>query len=153
MVNNIQLVGCQFKLFYQWFIAFNEFCCRKSQRQSFAADFGFDQVGDRMNCHMSDAWTKVESFRHFFITSGFLGAWKQFVNAGTWIGCDWDDRYGKAVFSFFDIDRTAAGRKFIHHIQGHDHRGVEFDELQGKIETAFNIGSVDNVDDDIRFAA
>ncbi len=49
------------------------------------------------------------------------------------------------------IDAIAALFDLIHHVEGDDHRPLEFEQLDGEVEVALKIRAVDNVDDRLGF--
>ena len=53
-----------------------------------------------------------------------------------------------------DIDPDPLAPGHVHHVESDDHRDAQFQDLRHQIEIAFQIGGIDNRDDDIgpRFA-
>ena len=47
------------------------------------------------------------------------------------------------------VERVAGGAQLVVHVERHDHAQVHVDELGGEVEVAFQVGTVDDVDDDV----
>ena len=52
---------------------------------------------------------------------------------------------------FVNIDLIAGFFNDIHHVNRHDHRNTEFQNLCGQIQVTLNVGSVYDINDRIRF--
>ena len=59
------------------------------------------------------------------------------------------DGHAEQVAQLADVDLVALGLELVEHIEGHDGPEVHVDELGREVEVALDIGSVDDIDDDV----
>ena len=63
-----------------------------------------------------------------------------------------NDRAAEFAGKLVDVDLVAVLLDEVHHVEGDDHRQTQFKNLRGQIQVAFQVGRVDQVDDDVRVA-
>ena len=61
-----------------------------------------------------------------------------------------DDRYAQLGGQLFGIDRVAALGDNIHHVERDDDRNADLEQLGRQIQIAFDVGSIHQVDNDVR---
>ena len=60
-----------------------------------------------------------------------------------------DNRHAQQALEQVDVHGAAVGRHLVHHVERDDHGAIEFHKLQRQVQVAFNISSVDDVDDGV----
>ena len=75
------------------------------------------------------------------------GSVHQFLDARAFERRDLDDGKPDLLFQQFCVDDVARLFHRVHHVERDDERNVDLHELRGKVEIAFEVGRVYNVDD------
>ena len=78
---------------------------------------------------------------------------QQGVQAAALPGRHRDDRDAQHLGQAVQVDLHAALFHNVHHVQGHDHRLAQLQELQRQVKPAFQRGGVHHVDDDVHLVA
>ena len=98
-----------------------------------------------------DITAKVAEDVHYAVTvEDIKAAAQKLAHAFAGVGGDGDNRHGQRILHCFDVNTAAAAGELVHHVEGDDHRDIQLDELQRKIQAAFNISCVNNVDNSVR---
>ncbi len=66
---------------------------------------------------------------------------------------DTDDRAAKFILKFLKIDFKTVRLSDVKHIDNHNHWDLKFQKLSGQIKVAFQVRSIDDIDNSLRFRA
>ena len=64
---------------------------------------------------------------------------------------DLNDLYTQFVGQFLHVDLVAVFLDKVHHVHCHDYRQSDLQQLCGKVQVAFDVGAVHDVEDDVGF--
>lgn len=103
-----------------------------------------------MNSGMYRTAAEVQALWQLLVLRNLYGAAQKLAHAFAGVGGDGDNRHGQRILHCFDVNTAAAAGELVHHVEGDDHRDIQLDELQRKIQAAFNISCVNDVDNSVR---
>lgn len=90
---------------------------------------------------------EIHAHRYFPIARDVYRVVDKLVDTLVFRRGDRNDRYTEYLLKLVDEDRAAVGAYLVHHVEGEHHRYPELHELHGEVEIAFDIRSVNDVDD------
>ena len=107
-------------------------------------------MGDTVNSGMYRTAAEIKALWQLLVLRYLYGAAQKLAYTFAGVGGDGDNRYGQRILHRFDVDAAAAAGELVHHVEGNDHRDIQLDELQRKIQAAFDISCVNDVDNCVR---
>ena len=93
------------------------------------------------------AVAKVLAQGLFLVLGDVDGVLHQFVHALVLRRGDRHHGHAQHAFHAVDVHRAAVAPHFVHHVQGHHHGHVHFQQLHGQVQVALDVSGVHNVDD------
>ena len=93
---------------------------------------------------------EIQTLGQLLVLRYLYGAAQKLAHALAGVGGDGDNRHGQRILHRLDVNATTAAGELVHHVEGNDHRNIQFDELQRKIQAAFDISGVNDVDNGVR---
>ena len=93
---------------------------------------------------------EIQTLGQLLVLRYLYGAAQKLAHAFAGVGGDGDNRHGQRILHRLDVNAAAAAGELVHHIEGDDHRYIQFNELQRKIQAAFDISCVNDVDNSVR---
>ena len=115
-----------------------------------------DQMGHRMNAPMhcapilAAAVTEIRPCRHLTKPCHMNAVLNELVNALVLRRRNGHHRNAQSSLQRIDLNGSAVVPDLVHHIQRQHHGDTQFNELNGQVEVALNIGGVQYVDNAVR---
>ena len=146
----------QFQLLFDQRIAFDQLAGREAYGQPRPFGMVLDQMDHCVQRTVYSASVvlgaaEILSQRFFLIACNVHRMPHQLVHALIVCRGDRYDRHAEHGFHGVDVHGAAVPGQLVHHIERDDHRGLHLQQLHRQIQVAFDIRSVDDVDDRLRF--
>ena len=137
------------------FITFYQLACGKTNWYVSSLSVIFDEMHDGMQATMDCSTmffgtAKVLSSRPFMIASHMNGMTHNLVHTLVFHGADGNDGNAENPFHSVDTNGSTIAFHLVHHVESQHHRYVELHQLHGQIEVAFDVGSINDIDDPAR---
>ena len=157
MLDAIELVFVEAERLDHEFIALDQFGCGKTHGNRRGLGVVFDEAADAVDTAVQRTVVgtrrvgraEIDAPGALAVAGNVHRVLHELVDALVFSGGNGDDRHAEFAFELVDVDGAAIRRDLVHHVEGDDHGAVEFHELQRKIEVAFDVGGVDDVDDTV----
>ena len=136
-------------------VAFKNLGCCKANRNAGSLSMVVNKVNNSVNSPVNGTTVVVYItqvlVQRFFLVAGYVNSVvNQFVNTLVFSGGNWNNRNPQHLFNFININRAAVSCNFVHHVQSHNHRHVQFQKLHSQVKVSFNGSSIKNIYNSLR---
>ena len=133
-------------------VAFDELRRHKAHRYIRPLHVVFDEMHQSVDASVHGTavlivLTEIVAPRFFLIASNVDSVVDELGDALVFRRRDRHNRHAKLLLQSVDVDGATIGVDLVHHVQRHNHRNAQLQELHRQVEVALNVGGVHNVDD------
>ena len=155
VLDSVELIAIQVKRLGHQLVAFNQLGRRKTHRNVRRHGMVLDQVGNAVDAAMqctavrAIGRTEVQATGALAEPCHVQGMIHQLADTLVAGSANGDNRHAQQALEQVDVHGAAVGRHLVHHVERDDHGAVELHKLQRQVQVAFDISSVDDVDDGV----